>query len=848
MKRSLRYVAVFVLSGAGVALFQGTRKVGARTDGTTLVPTGQVILSAGHRIQIPNSRPIDSAMNADQSLLYVKDNRGFFVLNTATNQVAREISISGGTSLSGIEVHPGGDIFISDAASGIHRYRRNGQQFEFVSKATCPTPAVGGSAYPCGIAFSADGNQMMAAASRSNTLVVFNLQTNQVVRSINTDICPYEVILSPDGQSVWVSCWGGPRPATGDRVQKSAGTDVKVDERGVAAYASVLQIRLSDGTIQKRIKTGLQPTKMAFSPDGSILYVCAANGDSVQGIQTSTGFISQNIPTKLDPALPFGSMPNALAVSEDGQRLYVANGGTNSVAVIGTGSSPELLGHIPVAWFPTSVDIRGQELWISSAKGLGSRILRTDQSYGVTGFLGAVDRVTIPNSKRLADLTQQAKTASNSSTAVAAMKRNTLTDRQAVPIPAKLGDPSTIEHVVYILKENRTYDQVFGDLPQGDGQPNLCVFPRTVTPNHHKIAETYVLLDNFYCNGVLSADGHAWSMEGNATAYFERSFGGWTRSYPFGDDPLAVSTSGFIWDHVLGAGLSFKNFGEFDYASPQPSGSWTQIYNAWLAGQSTYSYNMNIGVERLRNYSVPGFPGWNMGIPDQVRASKFLSELSQMKTMPNLTIIYLPQDHTSGGSAGQPTPRACVADNDLATGKIIDALSRTPFWKKMAVFVTEDDPQAGYDHVDGHRSICLVASPYAKRGAVVSQFYNQTSILHTICRILGLPPINAMVAQSPIMFECFQKTPNFTPFGFLPNQVQLNEMNGNRPDPAIVKAGLADVKFDLSRPDQIDEDQFNRVVWHSVMGSKKYPSEWAGAHGKGLKAKGLALGGEVDDD
>jgi hypothetical protein len=273
---------------------------------------------------------------------------------------------------------------------------------------------------------------------------------------------------------------------------------------------------------------------------------------------------------------------------------------------------------------------------------------------------------------------------------------------------------SPIEHVVYVIKENRTYDQIFGDMAAGDGDPKLCTFGRDITPNHHALAQRFGLLDNYYCNGINSADGHAWSVEGNATSHFERSFGGWTRSYPFGDDPLSPSYSGFLWDNVLKHGRSFYNFGEFDYATEKPDGSWLQFYQDWRSKGGKFKVEHNIGVERVRRYSHPKYPGWFLDRSDQYRAEIFLDDLKRRETRgtyPNLTIIYLPQDHTSGTAPGNPTPRACVADNDLALGKIVDGLSHSKFWKKIAIIVIEDDTQNGFYHVDGHRSICLVISP-----------------------------------------------------------------------------------------------------------------------------------------
>jgi hypothetical protein len=418
-------------------------------------------------------------------------------------------------------------------------------------------------------------------------------------------------------------------------------------------------------------------------------------------------------------------------------------------------------------------------------------------------------------------------------------------------VPRRLGESSVFDHVVYIIKENRTYDQVFGDLPQGNADPSLCTFGREVTPNHHALAEEFVLLDNYYCNGVLSADGHAWAVEGYATDYLEKSFGGWARSYPFaGDDPLSFAATGFIWDHVLLHGLAFRNYGEMNKTTPQPNTArWPEIWEDYRAKTGKISFEHDIQIETLRRYSCPDAPGWNMRIPDAIRADVFLKEFAgyeQRGDWPNLILIYLPSDHTSGTSPGAPTPRAQVADNDLALGRIVERISQSRFWSKTCIFVNEDDPQNGFDHVDGHRSLCLVVSPYTKRGAVVSQFYNQTSVLHTLSRMLGIPPMNQLVALAPLMTDCFTSRPDFTPYQCRPNQIPLDEMNR---DTAELRGdelhwALQSLEQEWDDVDRADEDTLNRILWHSVKGvDTPYPARFAGAHGRGLRKLGLTLDG-----
>ncbi|HAP75951.1 MAG TPA: hypothetical protein DCR14_07705 [Acidimicrobiaceae bacterium] len=400
-----------------------------------------------------------------------------------------------------------------------------------------------------------------------------------------------------------------------------------------------------------------------------------------------------------------------------------------------------------------------------------------------------------------------------------------------------------------MIKENRTYDQIFGDMPQGDGDPRLCTFGRELSPNHHAIAEQFVLLDNYYCNGVLSADGHSWATEGNVTPYLDRAFGGFNRSYTFGDDPITYSSSGFLWDQFLGAGLSFRNYGEMDYAEP-PAGADYFKQLAALKNNEKLVYEQKIGIARLRRYSSRDYPGWNMAIPDIVRMDRFLREFREFEAngqLPNLSIVYLPQDHFGG----PVTSAAHMADNDLAVGMLVEAVSKSRFWKETVIFINEDDPQNGYDHVDGRRSICLVVSPYTKRKAVVSDFYNQTSVLRTILHIFGLPPMNQRDASSPLMTNCFTIKPDFSPYQTI---VPKTPVDQRPPSPTLPQALWAAAVRSIPMKQTglktaFHDELFNRAVWHEQKGVlTPYPFEWAGDHGRGLEKRKLKGVPEEDKD
>ena len=405
-------------------------------------------------------------------------------------------------------------------------------------------------------------------------------------------------------------------------------------------------------------------------------------------------------------------------------------------------------------------------------------------------------------------------------------------DAKPVPVPERHGEPSVFEHVVYVIKENRTYDQVFGDMKEGNGDAGLCIFGEEVTPNHHKLAREFVLLDNFYCSGVLSADGHSWVNAAYATDYLEKQFGQFTRSYPYeGSDPLAFPTSGFLWDNALAHKKSFRNYGEFVKSSYEPKGAkWADLYADYTNGTNKVKVTAAPNIRSLDKYSHPNFPGFPLTTPDVYRAKLFIDELKQFEQkgqFPNLVYLFLPADHTNGTRPDAPTPRAMVADNDLALGMVVEAVSKSKFWPKTCIVVTEDDPQNGFDHVDGHRTVGLVISPYTKRKAVDSTCYNQTGMVKTIELILGVPPMTQLDLSATPMRECFTDKPDPTPYTAVKNRIALDEMNKpiEKLDGKAKEFALKSRELDFDEEDRADEDTLNRILWFSVKGNQPYPGD-----------------------
>ncbi|MGL4549847.1 MAG: bifunctional YncE family protein/alkaline phosphatase family protein, partial [Gemmataceae bacterium] len=774
--RFMRLVCLVLLCPAGPAFTQEGSAVGPAPAGGTLVATGQLVRPAGDVASFPG-RPVDLVVAG--RFAYVKDNRGLVVLDAATWKVVQQLPFppgKGGGSMHGLAVREGRVYATTSANSLCEAEADEDGRLAWRRTTDLAGPGGKGASYPTGVAVTPDGRRAWVCLSINNTLAEIDLSAGKPLREIAVGMAPYAVVL--DGDTAYVTNWGGRRPKPADRTALSSGSPVLVDERGVASSGTVGRVDLRKGLMRDEAEVGLHPAGLAL--DRGRLFVACANSDTVCHLKPATLELVQRLVVRPDPGLPFGSATNALAVSPDGKTLFAANGGNNAVAVVGLGETMAVAGFIPAGWYPGAVACDEKTLYVANIKGEGSRTATPGRgSFGVYDYTGTACRVQIPDADALKRYTARVREDARVPQALAARERGEKGVRPA-PVPARVGEPSVFEHVVYVIKENRTYDQLFGDLKQGKGDPKLCLFPRAVTPNHHALAEQFVLLDNFYCNGVLSADGHAWSTEGNVTDHLERSFGGFTRSYTFGDDPLSYSSTGFVWDGVLLAGRSFRNYGELRYSDEPAKASFTDVWKDYKANAGKVPVTHKMGVAPLARYTSPAYPGWNMKVTDQQRIDAWLAEFrgyEKKGTWVDFSIVYLPQDHCSATQPGMPTPNAHMADNDLALGRLVEAVSNSRFWPKAVIFVIEDDPQGGFDHIDGHRSIGLVVSPYTKRREVVSAFYNQTSVLHTMQRILGVPAMNQMDGLAPLMTGCFTRKPDFTPYRAVPVATPLDELN-----------------------------------------------------------------------
>ncbi|WP_425395341.1 alkaline phosphatase family protein [Aeoliella sp.] len=857
--------------------------VGHKPDGRVVTPVNQVLTPYGRQLDLPGMRPQAVALSPNGRLLVTAGKTNELLVvdpdevtirqrvalpgvvpedrsQPESKQAAPPTDTRGQLSYTGLVFSPIGDrIYMSDVNGSIKVFRVEDDKVTPAQAWSLP-PANAPrrkAEIPSGLAVSSDGTRLYVCGNLSNQLFELDAETGEVLRTFEVGVAPYDVVLV--GEKAYVSNWGGRRPTEGDLTGPAGrGTVVRVDpQRHIASEGSVSVIDLASGEVVSELVTGLHASGLATSTAHPYLVCCNAASDYLSVIDTRNDTIARRVWAKSTPADLLGAGPNAAAFDASGERLYVANGSQNAIAVFEFEADEmeetKLEGMIPVGWYPGALvvdDARGRII-AANIKGLPKQpkpynggATPDAQGFNTHHYFGSLSVFDIPGEDKLPGLSERVSRNLRAPRIAEAL----LPPRKDQPpraVPERIGEPSLIKHVVYIIKENRTYDQVLGSLERGNGDASLCIFGPNVTPNHHKLAQEFVLLDNTYCCGILSADGHQWSTTAFSTDYMEKSFAGFPRSYPDGmgideDDALAYAPSGFLWDSALKHGVSIRNYGEF----MGPSVRWRDepdagtpdfmsCYNAWKNNTDDVVFGCWPSVESLRAISPLKYVGWEMSVPDQYRADFVLRELAEFEKKgeyPQLVIICLPNDHTSGTSPRCPTPAACMADNDLAFGRIVEGLSRSRFWNDMAVFAIEDDPQAGWDHVSGYRTICFCASPYAKRGALVSTQYNTTSVLRTIEQILGLPPMNQFDASATPMFDCFTDEPNATPYASAAAQVALDEMN---PDPAAIndpvlrKDAVVSASLNFREVDRAPEDVLNRILWRAVRGSQVPYPEWA---------------------
>ncbi len=784
---------------AALLVFSGARRddvlLPGKQESHTLLPNGWRLTPAGRHVRV-GDLPLKMALTPDRKYALVATNgyndQGLALLDVETGRVTAQVSLW--QTYSGLDVMATGPttaaVFLSGARSGkVFVFRYGLGRLALEDALSMPDfDAVSG--FLTGLALVPSRNLLLVLNSGQDTLLYYNLKSRAVTRRVSTRYHPYAVVVDASGAYAYLSNWGD---------------------------QSVSRLDLEKGVLDATIGSGDHPSDMVVSADSRRLFVANSNSDTVSALDLKTLRAGETIAMNLTPRTSSikqqpqalqGALPNGLSLSPDGKTLAVANAGNNNVALVDVSEPGQsrVMGFIPTGWYPTSTlfDPAGRKLFIGSGKGLGSSAnpqgpnptlppgSGREYQYIRRLLPGAVSTVEVPGAEALARYTAQVMANSPYRDDLLETAAGASAAAQSI-VPARVGDPSPINYILYIIKENRTYDQVFGALREGNGDPSLVLFGENVTPNHHKIAREFVLLDNFYVSGDVSVDGHSWSDAAFVTDFLDKQ---WPAQYSQRGrmmvDPqqrLARPRAGYIWERAAEKGLRVRSYGEM---SGVPS----------LKGRSSGDY-------RPQDPNQP----WR----DTDRAAVFLREFEQYErdgNLPHFMVMSLPENHTTGTRPGAYTPIAQVASNDLALGRIVERVSRSRYWKEMAILVLEDDAQNGPDHVDSHRSVALVISPYSRLRRVDSTFYTTCSVLRTIELLLGLAPLTQYDAAAYPMFRSFGRTPDLTAYHVLPPRVDLNAKNP--PDAYGARPSLA-MNFD--EVDQAPEQELNEILWKSIRGA-----------------------------
>ena len=756
-----------------------------------LLPNGWSLSPAGRSLPL-GDLPLNIQISASQKLMAVTNNgqcrQSIQLIDPQMEKILHDQTI--GKSWYGLKFSADEKkLYASGANDNIVlvypiENRKLGKADTIVLGKAWPAEKIG----PTGIEVDDLRNRLYTVTKENNSLYVFDLKTKKLLSRIGLGSEAYDCILSPDKTRLYISLWG---------------TDK------VAVYDT------RTGRVISEILTESHPNELIQNKSGKYLFVANANDNSVSVIDTKAGKVIEVISTALYPTKLTGSTTNGLALSEDEKTLYVANADNNCLAVFnvsipGKSSSK---GFIPTGWYPTNVRVSGKKIFVSNGKGFSSManpygpqpIKKTDDSGVHKGiseqkevqyigglFKGTLSVIDQPNDVKLEVFSKQvyANTPYNKQTETISkgLKNN--------PVPNIQGGKSPIKYIFYVIKENRTYDQVLGDMKEGNGDPNLCIFPEKVTPNQHALAREFVLLDNFYVDAEVSADGHNWSMAAYATDYTEKtwptSYGSRGGTYDYeGSRKIAYPRDGYIWDYCKRAGLSYRSYGQFTTKE----------------GASTESLIGRIATK---------YPPYNLDIKDIDRVAAFRTDfdsLLNINSVAQFNTIRLGNDHTSGQRIGKISPTAAVADNDLALGQLVEHISNSSIWKESAIFVLEDDAQNGPDHIDAHRSPAFVISPFIKRNSVNSTMYSTSGMLRTMELILGLPPMSQYDAAAIPMSDLFTSSPDFKPYKVKAANVDLEQRNI-----AWNKSAWRSQEWNFAKEDAAPDMDLNEVVWKSVKG------------------------------
>jgi DNA-binding beta-propeller fold protein YncE len=771
-------------------------------DGVTLLPNGWKIAPEGRHVQV-GDLPMAMVPSPDGRFIAVTtsgyDKPAISIFDTRTLLVVARLSME--HTWLGLVWHPDGTRLFASGSSENAIYEFTWRDGKLAPAGTIslgePERHPGGdvidnAGFVAGMTISADGRRLYETELYGERVRSIDLETRQIDRTAELPAEPYTCMLSPDGRTLYVSVWGGAK---------------------VIAFDAI--------TLERRavIDVGEHPNAMAISRDGSRLFVACANTNSVWAIDLASRTAAEQISVALYPDAPAGSTPNALALAPDGRTLAIANADNNTVTLVqlSAAGGTQVKGWIPVGWYPTGVLFSrdGTRLFVTDGKGVSGSApnlrgpqpggYRTSGQYSGAMFEGAISTIPVPTEGSLQRMSARVRELTPYSDAHRLAPANA---PGASPIPRRVGDSSPIKHVFYVIRENRTYDQILGDVAKANGDPTLTLFGEDVTPNAHALVNQFAIFDNFYVDAEVSYDGHAFSTGAYATDFVEKmwpanygrreglylSEGGYKIRNAFGN--IAAPAQGYLWDSAKRAGVSVRSYGEF----------------AFSRGGGPVAAT----VPGLDGFVNPEYPPFNLRIPDVRRIEIWRREFEQFEkddTLPRLSIIRLGNDHTSGTTPGALSPRSLVADNDIALGQLVETISKSRYWKDSAIFVVEDDAQNGPDHVDAHRSVLLAISPFVRRGVVDSTLYTTSGVLRTIELILGIPPMSQYDAAATPMYNAFQPTPDAAGYTVLPARVPLDERNDWSSPGAAESA-----RMDLSEADLAPDLLLNQIIWQAVRG------------------------------
>ena len=839
----------------------------------TEMPYNRLIQSAGKTISYGNpeleNHTLDITLLADKANLVTEDRYGIAVINGKTGIIADRWDFEKSESYKNIMSTYSGITsfqwnntnYISWGASNSSKSflmiaEWDGKHITNVKGIKLDAQSPAKIALPNQVAVHFENNipYLYIVLNGNNQLLKLRFSDQEFIWSAKTSVAPFGICIV--GEKAYVTNWAG--PTVTDSLQETAGTPWGLaytnPVTGSTGKGSLSVIDIATGKKLNEIETGLHPNAMTYNKTKQALYIANANDDNISVLDIETEKVVETIQVGLFSKSNFiyGSSPNALKLLEGDSTLLVANGMDNALAVVAVGNKTrvsKVTGYIPTEAYPSGIALLDQNIFVTNLEAKGASILsnakyeKTDimssnggpiSAYSIHKQLASFSIIPIPDSKQLSQYTKQVLNFSMQNK----INQTSLLPRKGilpVPIPERIGEPSVFKHVIYIIKENKTYDQVFGDLKEGRGEQRLCIYGDSITPNQHQLAKDFMLLDNYYASGKSSAEGHQWTDAAMVSDYIEKNVRAWFRSYPHRqEDALVYNKKGFIWNNALDHGKKVRIYGEACTSHYDEKLKWLNLYTKRINNETIGIKNTST-IARIRPIISPDYPDCdNINLPDQIRADVFIKEWKAFEQLngdqlPDLLVLSLPNDHTAGTSPNFPVPSAMVADNDLALGRIIETITHSRFWDSAVIFITEDDSQSGWDHISSYRTTGLVLSAYSTLHKTIHTKYNQTSMVRSIEQILGIPPMNVIDATALPLFDCFRNTKSTYQFSYIPNKVPLDEMNkpfaslrGKALDFAKLSANSAYKEIDGG-----NDDMMNKILWYYAKGDQAYPNNSA---------------------